>query len=254
MKLGAFIKELRKEIGMTQKDLAERLHITDRAVSKWERGLCAPDISLLEPLCAILNISISELIMGERDNTSREPENINATIKNIIDYSENEIGRKSKTAVKKTLTTVVCASLILLLIIPTVNGLRGEGFSWRCISACFCAESAAKAIVQCDEQDIEKYIGNSNGMANSLKELEAEGVVISNSDVKLSRTRLYDMFLIFEVEFQIEKGDIKYLFTWNGTYRNGKAEFMNIANLGLIEDCPQWILDLSDVISTYDAG
>ena len=47
-KTGALIRALRKERNMTQKDLAERLHITDRAVSKWERGLCAPDISLLE--------------------------------------------------------------------------------------------------------------------------------------------------------------------------------------------------------------
>ena len=46
---------------MTQKDLAERLHITDRAVSKWERGLCAPDISLLESLAETLGVSILEL-------------------------------------------------------------------------------------------------------------------------------------------------------------------------------------------------
>ena len=43
LQTGAFIRELRKEQGMTQKELADRLHITDRAVSKWERGLCAPD-------------------------------------------------------------------------------------------------------------------------------------------------------------------------------------------------------------------
>ena len=51
---GSFIKELRKEKNMTQKQLADHLHITDRAVSKWERGVCAPDISLLEPLAEIL--------------------------------------------------------------------------------------------------------------------------------------------------------------------------------------------------------
>ena len=48
LQTGAFIRELRKEQGMTQKELASRLHITDRAVSKWERGLCAPDLSMLE--------------------------------------------------------------------------------------------------------------------------------------------------------------------------------------------------------------
>ncbi|MBE6865446.1 MAG: helix-turn-helix transcriptional regulator [Ruminococcaceae bacterium] len=46
-KIGNFIKELRKEKGYTQKELAEKLHITDRAVSKWERGLSAPDLPML---------------------------------------------------------------------------------------------------------------------------------------------------------------------------------------------------------------
>ena len=61
VKTGTLIRALRKERNMTQKDLAERLHITDRAVSKWERGLCAPDISLLEPLAEALGVSILEL-------------------------------------------------------------------------------------------------------------------------------------------------------------------------------------------------
>ena len=61
VKTGTLIRALRKERNMTQKDLAERLHITDRAVSKWERGLCAPDISLLESLAETLGVSILEL-------------------------------------------------------------------------------------------------------------------------------------------------------------------------------------------------
>ena len=52
--LGAFIAERRKEEHMTQKDLAVRLHITDKAVSKWERGLSYPDVTLLEPLAEAL--------------------------------------------------------------------------------------------------------------------------------------------------------------------------------------------------------
>ena len=64
---GNLIRELRKEKSMTQKELADLLNITDRAVSKWERGLCAPDISLLEPLAVILNVNVSDLISGEHD-------------------------------------------------------------------------------------------------------------------------------------------------------------------------------------------
>ena len=66
IKTGNLIKELRKGKGMTQKDLADKLHITDRAVSKWERGLCAPDISLLEPLSEILDVKVTDLISGEQ--------------------------------------------------------------------------------------------------------------------------------------------------------------------------------------------
>ena len=91
VKTGGFIKELRKERDMTQKQLADLLHITDRAVSKWERGVCAPDISLLEPLAEILGVSIVELIQGERAEAPQEAE---ASAKEIISYSQNEVRRK----------------------------------------------------------------------------------------------------------------------------------------------------------------
>ena len=62
---GAFISTRRKDKGLTQVQLAERLGITDRAVSKWERGLCLPDASLMIPLCQILGISVNELLLGQ---------------------------------------------------------------------------------------------------------------------------------------------------------------------------------------------
>ena len=65
-KIGLFIKNLRKEKGYTQKDIAKKLGVTDRAISKWERGLGCPDVSLLEDLSHILDVSISELLKGER--------------------------------------------------------------------------------------------------------------------------------------------------------------------------------------------
>ena len=71
-KTGTLIRACRKELNLTQRDLAERLHVTDRAVSKWERGLCAPDIGLLEPLAEILNVSVVELLEGERQKRRAE--------------------------------------------------------------------------------------------------------------------------------------------------------------------------------------
>ena len=65
-KFGAFLVQLRKEKGMTQKELAEKLYVSDKAVSKWERGLSLPDISLLQPLAEIMDVSVTELLSGKR--------------------------------------------------------------------------------------------------------------------------------------------------------------------------------------------
>ena len=63
-----FISKKRKAMNLTQKELADRLNITDKAVSKWERGLSFPDISILIPLAEILNISLYDLLKGGDDN------------------------------------------------------------------------------------------------------------------------------------------------------------------------------------------
>lgn len=65
-KCGAFIASLRKEHGYTQKELAEKLMLSDKAVSKWERGLSMPDISILMPLANALGVTVTELLQGER--------------------------------------------------------------------------------------------------------------------------------------------------------------------------------------------
>ena len=62
IKIGAFIAAKRKEAGLTQAALAEKLGITDRAVSKWERGICLPDASIILDLCQILNIQPAAML------------------------------------------------------------------------------------------------------------------------------------------------------------------------------------------------
>ena len=61
-RLGNFIGGERRSLGLTQKDLAARLHVTDKAVSKWERGMSYPDVTLLEPLAAALDLTVEELM------------------------------------------------------------------------------------------------------------------------------------------------------------------------------------------------
>lgn len=66
MKIGNFLQSIRKEKGFTQKSLADNLGVSDRAVSKWETGNGMPDISLLQPLCNTLEISINEFLCGDK--------------------------------------------------------------------------------------------------------------------------------------------------------------------------------------------
>lgn len=68
-KMGSFIAQRRKELGLTQAELAERLHVTDKAVSRWERGIGLPDINILEPLAQALEVNLIELVQTK---TSRQ--------------------------------------------------------------------------------------------------------------------------------------------------------------------------------------
>ncbi|MDO4198968.1 MAG: helix-turn-helix transcriptional regulator [Erysipelotrichaceae bacterium] len=72
IKIGKFIAECRKEKDMTQALLAEKLNISDRAVSKWETGKSLPDVSIMMELCGILNITVNELLSGERITSMEE--------------------------------------------------------------------------------------------------------------------------------------------------------------------------------------
>lgn len=67
-KTGEFICKSRKKLGMSQKELANKLNITDKAVSKWERGLSFPDISMLIPISEVLGISLYDILTGGNNN------------------------------------------------------------------------------------------------------------------------------------------------------------------------------------------
>ena len=97
IKIGKFISEKRKEINLTQEQLAEKLNISKNAVSKWERGLNLPDVSIMQDLCKILNITLNELFIGENikeesykeiadNNLLSALENSSFTLKEKIDF------------------------------------------------------------------------------------------------------------------------------------------------------------------------
>jgi len=107
-KIGNFIKILRKEKNLTQKQLADQLNITDRAISRWERGVGCPDISLLEDLAKILDITVLELLKGERLE-----EKTNLTNNDLIESIH--FGKENIITILKLITNYLTIFIITLL-------------------------------------------------------------------------------------------------------------------------------------------
>lgn len=120
-KIGRFISELRKEQSITQLELANRLGVTDRAISKWENGRGLPDVSLFQPLCKELHVSVNELLQGER-NEIKDTETLSA--ETILEYSRY-LKQKEKC---KTMGSVILMLAILLLSVITVLLISNKTF------------------------------------------------------------------------------------------------------------------------------
>ena len=94
-KFGAFVAQLRKEQNLTQKELADRLNVTDKAVSKWETGKGFPDVKLLEPLAQLLGVSLVELIQGERSQAeSLTMDEAGKVVSQAMDQSQKHTARR----------------------------------------------------------------------------------------------------------------------------------------------------------------
>lgn len=138
-RIGQFIARMRKEKNMTQKDLADRLHITDKAVSKWERGLSCPDISLLTSIADILGVTTGELLNGKKE------ENVTDSAQESVD---NALCYAAKTTKRKIISfqniaaTVFSASLLLGIAVCIICDMAITGsFTWSLyvISSCLFA-------------------------------------------------------------------------------------------------------------------
>ena len=131
--IGKFIAQLRKEKKMTQKELANQLHITDKAVSKWERGLSCPDISLLNPIADILGITTSELLNGQK-NEQTSNEQLSNDIKKNVDkaliYAEKS-AQKKMISLQNIVTLSFSLVLLLSIIICAICDIAISGaFTW----------------------------------------------------------------------------------------------------------------------------
>ena len=117
--LGAFIAEKRKALGLTQKDLAARLHVTDKAVSKWERGLSYPDVTLLELLADTLGLNLTELVSCTPHAETGEETRKEQAMKDVLQLSADSVAATRKRgrrwiAVLAAVCLILAAALILL--------------------------------------------------------------------------------------------------------------------------------------------
>ena len=113
VKIGKYIASKRKSLGMTQKQLAEKLGMSDKSVSKWERGVCLPDVSVYKELCSILGISLNEFLAGEdiaQENIIQKSET------NIIEVIRDNINKQ------KCLKVMKCILVFIFICVVSVIG------------------------------------------------------------------------------------------------------------------------------------
>ncbi|MBR1740471.1 MAG: helix-turn-helix transcriptional regulator [Lachnospiraceae bacterium] len=111
VKIGKFIAERRKEKEYTQKQLAEQLEISDRTVSKWERGNGMPEVSLMLPLCEALGISVNELLSGERLTSESYSEKAEENMMNLM----KEKGQKDTVSIVLAWIGILAVAVVVYL-------------------------------------------------------------------------------------------------------------------------------------------
>lgn len=120
--IGKFLQEVRKEKGLTQKDLAEKIGVSDKTISKWENGNSTPDTSMLLSISEALDVTVNEILSGERippENYSMKAEE---TIMSLM--KENETSKKAN-FISRIIGIVLLAIAIILIMVSTQRGFEG---------------------------------------------------------------------------------------------------------------------------------
>ena len=182
-KFGKFITELRKEKNLTQKELADQLFVSDKTVSKWERGASFPNVVLLIPIAECLGVSVTELLMGEHldrhDMIQHDDVNeivsysLESTVKDLINYNK----RKWQVSWSVSLIIVLIEFLFLWLSDYPIEDIQGIVYvsgimvifsSW----GCFFAKELPKFY---DEQKV-------NFVSQGIFRIHMPGLVFNNSN------------------------------------------------------------------------
>ncbi len=196
-KIGNLIKKKRKENGLTQKELAEKLDITDRAISKWERGICCPDISLLKDLCKILGININELLSGNELKEITDEESENILIETVKTYTGIE-KKKNKRLLLFTVLLLIFYVFLVIAMYLTFNQLnRTDGPNWETIQTKKMTDKLFIALENYDydylkqmaKKQGDSVIEDENKCDESLVEYENWGIICRLKDFENNKIK-----------------------------------------------------------------
>ena len=132
-KFGTFVAALRKEKGWTQRDLAEHLNVTDKAVSKWERGLGFPDIKTIEPLADALDVSILEIMRSER--IQEEQVSVNSASEALVSVID-VVAYQRKIERRNIIISLITVPAIIMMIF-LIDTMEWIGFVMICLPVVF---------------------------------------------------------------------------------------------------------------------
>lgn len=172
-KIGEYISHKRKDKGLTQAALAEKIGVSDKSVSKWERGICLPDVSKYRDLCEILGISINELFAGEDLETDKIIEKSEKNIINIARYGSDKN--------KKLFRVIVCLSVCIAVLVTGLgwtlsrdDTLRGDYITAFSIEN----PEEARLVSTFGKASIFKY-----SLEEEFKKIECEIVKYKNGEI-----------------------------------------------------------------------
>ena len=186
---GKFLCQLRKEKGLTQLQLAEKLNVTDKAVSRWETGKNYPDIEMFEGLAAVLDVSISELLEGKRIEKG-----------NLLGVSEEHIVKQIKTNKKsiKKYRIIICIVVIVAVVSACIS-MRENGVF----------DGVIYNKIDCYSNDVLTIMNNIDGYISQRPESKGEFIIDCG---------------FFFIEHDKTTNDIFYL---SGTCENGRGFYVN---------------------------
>ncbi len=267
IKIGKFIAKLRKEQNMTQLNLAAKLGVTDRAVSKWENGRGLPDVSLMKPLCETLGITVTELLNGERAQETVTLSKVEETVFEVLSDREIQVQNskqiKKKYKVMRLVLTFFGSIFVLLLAFMIICGLRGEGYSVYTAIQTQKAKMVINLIEKEKYEDAVKYIGFSSRDKDEAKENWVAGMKslsdrIDIESIEISRITLDDYFPsgTYTMTVYDRQSQVKHIYQGFVTYQNGGIVFgaANIPYKNTDYRRGEIAYRLEDVFFTYFPG